>query len=196
MNNKKNTENVENPENDIKTLTQEEFSKYIKEIPVTTDNWKEYVTIESKEKQNFDSFGEVTRTYYQPYAKIEDNNVYGYLLLEVKVISSDIMLNDGFTDTNIISVTSGRDSEIYIPNHKDNAMCTANDLQCTRIKGNLYTIDLPEDIWGTKGEIIIETSEKYREHVHGNNEAIIISKDTYIEDLGIMINMENMDSTY
>ena len=71
-------------------------------------------------------------------------------------------------------------------------------MKCNRIKGKLYTIELPDDIWETNSDgkkyITIETSEKYKQNVKGDNEYYTIHKDTYLEDLGRMVSSENMQN--
>ena len=173
---------------ETKTLTQEELSKYIKEIPITTDNWKDYVTIENKKVENKDQFGDVISYTNQYYTKIKENNIYGYLLLKV---NWNDRVNEN--DSASIEVMSGRDTDIFIPfiSTENVKTYTINDFQCIKLKGNLYTIDLPDDIWENNNQISVETSEKYRENVQGNNEYIYITKDNYIEEFGEMVEYEN-----
>ena len=171
----------------IKILTQEELSKYIKEIPITTDNWKDYVTMENKTEEEEDTFGEVIGYINKHYLKIKGDNIYGYLLLEVNF--TDKTYNDNLK-TNI-NVTSGQETNLNVLDIRNSDKTyNINDLQCTRLKGKLYTIDLPDDIWENNNEISIETSEKYRENMHGDNEEIFITKNNYIEQLGRMIYWE------
>lgn len=89
-----------------------------------------------------------------------------------------------------ILVFGNNEALIYYSTLKNNISLTINDIECIQIKSSLYTIDLPDDIWKNNDKIKIETSEKYRQNVHGDNEYCYISKDTYIEDLSDMVYCE------
>lgn len=67
-----------------KIISREEFSQYITEIPITTENWKDYITLECETRENKNDFGEITSTtkYYQLKLK---ENVYGYEILKINI---------------------------------------------------------------------------------------------------------------
>lgn len=195
----KESNNNNSNKNDVITLTQEQLAQYTTELPITIDNWKDYIELEDKEEENKDAFGEITRIDKYTSLKIKDN-IFGYITIEYEITDKNL-LEYPTSPTQTVTIASGESSNNYINfiTDKNNGKSitkdrtfTINYMKCNRIKGKLYTIDLPDDIWGTQNEIIIETSEKYRENVDGDNGYINISKDDYIKQLGHMIRLEEI----
>ena len=69
-------------EHETKIISKEEFSQYITEIPITTENWKNYFDYEYKKVENKDAFGEIISTNYEPHLKLKDN-MYGLSLIHI-----------------------------------------------------------------------------------------------------------------
>ena len=53
--------NNSNKDNEKKIVTQEQLAQYTTELPITIDNWKNYIELEDKEEEQKDAFGEITR---------------------------------------------------------------------------------------------------------------------------------------
>lgn len=162
--------------NTVKSISQEEFSQYIaEEIPITTENWKNYFEYEYKETENKDAFGEVISTTYDPTLKLKDN-MYGYVVLQIE-INSDLYSNYEYKRDLIIN---SNDTILPMADFrlKSGATITMNDIICTKAKGNLYTLNLPEDIWQ-----IDETNGKRYFNVGTEYDCTPYWEDTYISQL-------------
>lgn len=161
--------------NTVKVMSQEEFSQYITEIPITTENWKNYFEYEYKKVENKDAFGEIKSTSYEPHLKLKDN-MYGYVVLQIE-INSDLYSNYEYKRDLIIN---SNDTILPMADFrlKSGATITMNDIICTKTKGNLYTLNLPEDIWQ-----IDETNGKRYFNVGTEYDCITYWEDTYISQL-------------
>ena len=137
-------DNQTTEKNTVKVISQEEFSQYITEIPITTENWKNYFEYEYRKVENKDAFGEITSISYEPHLKLKDN-MYGYVVLQVE-INSNLYNNYEYKQNLIIS---SNDTILPMADFrlKSNVTITINDIICTKAKGSLYTLNLPEDIW-------------------------------------------------
>lgn len=198
--------NNSNKDNEKKIVTQEQLAQYTTELPITIDNWKNYIELEDKEEEQKDAFGEITRIEKYTSLKMKDNNVYGYITIEYEITDKNLLEYPDYP-TQTTTIYNGNSSYRYINfitdknNNKSitkDRTFTINDMKCNRIKGKLYTIELPDDIWETNSDgkkyITIEPSEKYKQNVKGDNEYYTIHKDTYLEDLGRMVSSENMQN--
>lgn len=198
---KESSNNNSNKDNAKKIITQEELAKYTTELPITTDNWKDYIELEDKEEEQKDAFGEITRIDKYTSLKMKDNNVYGYITIQYEITNKNLLAfpND---PTQTTTIYNGNSSYMYINfiNDKNNNKSitkdktfTINDMKCNRIKGKLYTIDLPNNIWQVdeqgKEYITIELTENSKKTYMEDTKKIY--KDTYIKDLGQMIYFEN-----
>lgn len=134
-----------------KYISQEEFSKYTTEIPITIENWKDYITLEFEKKEEKDSFGEVVKTFEQPYFKLKDN-IYGYMILEIDFNKN--ILKDLYSRNKSGLVVTMRGIKTEIPTYqiKDDCKLAFDDIECSKVKGTLYLLDLPEDIWQVQQE--------------------------------------------
>ena len=94
-------DNQTTEKNTVKVISQEEFSQYITEIPITTENWKNYFEYEYRKVENKDAFGEITSISYEPHLKLKDN-MYGYVVLQVE-INSNLYNNYEYKQNLIIS---------------------------------------------------------------------------------------------
>ena len=167
---------IEDNQTTIKIISQEEFSQYIaEEIPITTENWKNYFEYEYKETENKDAFGEVISTTYDPTLKLKDN-MYGFVILQIEINSN---LYDNYEYKQDLNIYR---NDTILPmadfRLKSGATITMNDIICTKTKGNLYTLNLPEDIWQ-----IDETNGKRYFNVGTEYDCITYWEDTYISQL-------------
>lgn len=167
---------IEDNQTTIKIISQEEFSQYIaEEIPITTENWKNYFEYEYKETENKDAFGEVISTTYDPTLKLKDN-MYGFVILQIEINSN---LYDNYEYKQDLNIYS---NDTILPmadfRLKSNATITMNDITCTKAKGSLYTLNLPEDIWQ-----IDETDGKRYFNVGTEYDYTTYWEDTYISQL-------------
>ena len=162
-------------EHEIKIISKEEFSQYITEIPITTENWKNYFDYEYKKVENKDAFGEIISTKYEPHLKLKDN-MYGYVVLQIEIN------NNLYSDYEYKTTLNIRSNDTTLPmadfRLKSNATITMNDIICTKAKGSLYTLNLPEDIWQVE-----ETDGKKYFNVATENGYTTCWEDTYINQL-------------
>lgn len=114
-------------------INQARFHELVEEIELTTENWQDYIEVYSytEETVEKDAFGEIvstnTSTFYALGAK---NNRYYHLREFV------IEWKDKATGELII-----RQGEIVEAESFD-----LDQYECTRIKGTLYLIDIPEEV--------------------------------------------------
>ena len=154
-------------EHEIKIISKEEFSQYITEIPITTENWKDYITIECETKENKNEFGEITSTTEHWNFKLKEN-MYGYAILKVK---------HNNINTEIVHTIKSSTTPLGIQ-LKNNTTPDINDMECLQAKGSLYTLNLPEDIWQVE-----ETDGKKYFNVATENGYTTCWEDTYINQL-------------
>lgn len=168
-------DNQTTEKNTVKVISQEEFSQYITEIPITTENWKNYFEYEYRKVENKDAFGEITSISYEPHLKLKDN-MYGYVVLQVE-INSNLYNNYEYKQNLIIS---SNDTILPMADFrlKSGATITMNDITCTKAKGSLYTLNLPEDIWQ-----IDETDGKRYFNIGTENNYETYKEDSYINRL-------------
>lgn len=120
-------------ENGYSFINQARFHELVEEVELTTENWLDYLEVYSytEEKVEKDAFGEIvstdTSTYYTLGAK---NNRYYHLrrfVIEWKdKATGELEIHEGE-----IVEKENFDLEQY---------------ECTRIKGTLYLIDIPEEV--------------------------------------------------
>lgn len=159
----------------IRVMTEEEFAQYTTEIPITTENWKNYFDYEYKKVEDKDAFGEIISTKYEPHLKLKDN-IYGYAVLRIE-INNNLYSDYEYKTTLIIG---SNDTTLPIADFrlKSGATITMNDITCTKAKGNLYALNLPEDIWQ-----IDETDGKRYFNIGTENSYTIYKEDNYINQL-------------
>ncbi len=161
-----------------KQYTYEEISQYKKEIPITTENWKEYITTEDTTAENKDNFGNVTSKYEKTQLKLKDN-ICGYVVLELNIPKNkynkkqNIVIiggtNNYYENSLIIYGEQTKEGDITIYHER----FTLDDLEVVQIKGYIYTIDIPEEMWRTRKN----SGEKYI-----NYENITLYKDNTNEN--------------
>lgn len=148
-----------------KIISQEEFSQYITELPVTTENWKDYFECKDITKESKNAFGEVTSIGKTTQLKLKDN-IYGCLILKLK-INKDLVAFD--REEAIITVNRqyiNLNDSISLKNKSNDknnfdGTISMNELTCIQVKGSLYKIDLPDNIWQDNG--IVNTTGKTTE---------------------------------
>lgn len=173
---------------DLKIISREEFSQYTTEIPITIENWKNYIDLEDVSEEQKNDFGEVTIISKRTKLKLKDN-MYGYMILEIEYTNSS---GKPYTRTIRISpydTYSAEHNKSSEKNIYDYTITTEefNNLKCVKAIGKVYTLNLPQDIWQTKnGEkcFRIEHNHSYREY----------SEDRYIFDLSMQMYEEYKES--
>lgn len=175
LNNRQTTQSIvdnNEPKQEIKEISKEEFRKYIKQIDITTDNWKDYFEIEYKTLEDKDAFGEVIGTQKLIIFKL-NNKYYGIGELIDTALEIEYPLekaNPEYTLRDIInktalSINNGSNSATMgVPNWiKKNENITIDDIKCTRAKGTLYYLDnIPSEYWNImQGSSIAGKTEEY-----------------------------------
>ena len=159
----------------IRVMTEEEFAQYTTEIPITTENWKNYFDYEYKKVENKDAFGEIISTKYEPHLKLKDN-IYGYAVLQIEINNN--LYSDYEYKKDLIIGSNDTTLPMADFRLKSGATITMNDITCTKAKGSLYTLNLPEDIWQ-----IDETDGKRYFNIGTENSYTIYKEDNYINQL-------------
>lgn len=177
-------------ENNISSISQEEFSKYKTEITITPENWKDYVIAENRTEENKDDFGEVKSIEKNTYLKLKDD-ICGYVILEFKIpnITDEetyILIGgtEGYSVTSYSESTTSIDSVTKIPTY--DSTFNIDELEDVKVNGYIYTIDLPDDVWKTdkngneyfRLEMDKNYSNRYYKEEHTNSD-----RSNYIERL-------------
>ncbi|MBQ9297890.1 MAG: hypothetical protein IJ223_02465 [Clostridia bacterium] len=157
----KNTENY---------ISKEEFEQYKNELPITTDNWKDYIELEYEKKEYKDTFGDVIKSEKVPCLKFKKDNIIGYMVLKF-IINKDV-IDSRFSNEITISV-NGNKQEIS-PQILEGKELTINDMECIQLKGKLYEINIPEDKWEE-----FKTTRITNKFVEGEN--VTIEERKYID---------------
>ncbi len=134
-----------------KRYTYEELSQYKKEISITAENWKDYVTTEDRTQETKDDFGRITNKDERTILKLKDN-IGGYAIFEFEVPNSyfgekTLSIIGGIDSVGVAigTGTSRKEGDIIVKNYR----YTLDDLKLVQVKGYIYTIDIPEEIWQT-----------------------------------------------
>ena len=159
----------------IRVMTEEEFAQYTTEIPITTENWKNYFDYEYKKVENKDAFGEIISTKYEPHLKLKDN-IYGYAVLQIEINNN--LYSDYEYKKDLIIGSNDTTLPMADFRLKSGATITMNDITCTKAKGSLYTLNLPEDIWQ-----IDESDGKRYFNIGTENSYTMYKEDSYINQL-------------
>lgn len=179
----RNTRTNNNYKNTI--ISQEQFSQYITEIPITIENWQDYISLEDIEEQNKDAFGEIKNIYKVSRLKLKDNVDYGYVVFKLK-INKDQLVRTDISDEVIVTIRGNYENSgtIYLAGLKDknadekitdNTM-NINNFQCIQVKGSVYNIKIPEELWQTDigtGEQYINVGNENEYTTHWKNNLII-----------------------
>lgn len=142
-------------ENDgVKCINSERFGECLEVIELTLDNWKDYIDVitYSEEIVNKDAFGEVIST------ETEVHHVFG-VNTELYYYYEDVAIELENVET--------CEKTIYEFTGQGNSVSEDFDLskyECTRIKGKIYFVDLPEEViysplpeWNYKCGFILES---------------------------------------
>ncbi len=163
---KDDTENVEKEKDDsvliekggVIYIKYEKFGELLERIELTTENWKDYIKVSAYEEEtvNRDAFGEIvsteTRTGYCIGAGNERYHQFQDAIIELK--------NKETGELTIYSL-DGRYNEGALSRYLTESI-NLDDYECTRIKGRLYFVDLPEEAilspvtdWGYENGFIL-----------------------------------------
>lgn len=156
---------VKSIEKNEKSISKEEFKKYIKKVDITTENWKDYFVLERNIHEEKNSFGDIVST--ANYFIFKLNNSY-YDIAEFNGISLEVeipkekALNLGgeIYNTKIIDFynSAKQSNEIYDGALIKNAdvILTIDDFKCIRAKGSLYYLDnIPSEFWNVNEDSLI-----------------------------------------
>lgn len=170
----------------MKIMTEEEFAQYTTEIPITTENWKNYVDIQDVEEEVKNNLQEVERTNKLTKISLKNENIYGCIVLKLKIINADTTDNE-----QIATLYNGNDvqagmSMIRDKNEDEKIYDTRvgiDNIQCIQATGILYKVEIPEDIWQ-----IDENGKEYfmisNGSIQGHSGYNIYYKDNYLQILG------------
>lgn len=169
----------------INVMTEEELAQYTTEIPITTENWKDYVDVQDVDEEVKNAFQEVERINKLTKLSLKNENIYGCIVLKLKIINADT------TDKEqIITLYNGMDGQAGLAMIRDknkdkkiyDVRVGIDNIQCVQVMGNLYKVEIPENIWQTdqngKECIKIQFKDKYNQGYQ------IYYKDNYLQNLG------------
>lgn len=167
-------------------MTEEEFAQYITEIPITIENWRDYVDIQDVEEEVKNDLQEVERTNKLTKISLKNENIYGCIVLKLKIINATTTDNE-----QIVTLYNGNDiqagmSMIRDKNEDEKIYDTRvgiDNIQCIQATGILYKVEIPEDIWQ-----IDENGKEYfmisNGSIQGHSGYNIYYKDNYLQILG------------
>lgn len=159
--------NIEEKQLEKQIISREEFETYITEVPITTENWKNYFTLENKNNEL--------------HLIVNQSNMFGYLELCFKIDSDFTEEIFNYEDFPCVNPIRKQDNTLNIVGLKENVEITIDDLECSEIRGSFYKIDLPEELWQTDDTgsqyIKVGTKDKFR----------TLEKENYLEKLGFLL---------
>lgn len=167
-------------------ISEEEFAQYTTEIPITIENWKDYVDIQDIDEEVKNDFQEVERTNKLTKLSLKNENIYGCIVLKLKIINADTTDNE-----QIVTLYNGNDSQaglgMIMDKNKDKKIYDTrvgiDNIQCIQATGNLYKVEIPEDKWqiDEKGNEYFMISNGNTQGYSGYNKYY---KDNYLQNLG------------
>lgn len=130
------------------TISLEEFLNHIKKVDITTKNWKEYFEFEQTTEETKDPFGEVTGLQTHNVIKVKDNNLSysSYAVLEIEIPKGKAIY-----DTKQIAYLENGNSYKFFDNYI-NGTITTDEITCTKAKGSVFYLDLPDNYWNLNKE--------------------------------------------
>lgn len=116
----------------VLSIKGDKFAELIECIELTTENWQDYIKFYSYEKEQKDAFGDVTssNTYYCIGAGNERYYHFDETVIELKN-----------KETGELTIY-----EFGYHGYVVSEDFNLEDYECTRIKGKLYFVDLPEEV--------------------------------------------------
>lgn len=186
FNNRKRAEETAK-QNETKIISEEEFAQYTTEIPITTENWQDYMELEDVTKENKNAFGEVENIMKNTQIKLKDN-LYGYVVLEFNITNKDLLSTTSNDSTYIIEIyPDGEFNSMRLKyrnegNNVYDSTLTINDLECIKAKGSVYTLDLPEELWQIENTMPPNIGKKCF-YLGTKDRYSIYYEDNYIEQL-------------
>ena len=116
---------------DVPVINAMRFEELVEKVELTTENWRDYIDVCSYNVETVceDAFGEIlsTETYtaYELGAKGDKYYNFHNFAIELKHKTTGDLLPDLFAVEGNVSL---------------------DDYECTRIKGTLYLVDIPEEV--------------------------------------------------
>ena len=127
-------------------LNIERLNEIIEVVELTTDNWRDYIKVHpyTEEKVSYDAFGEVTSTetvvHYLLGVGEDRYHQFDNVIIELKNKSNGEL-----------SIHRRNQNEGGGPLPSVSADFDIDDYECTRIKGTVYFVDLPEEVIWREG---------------------------------------------
>lgn len=146
-----------------KEISKEEFRKYIKQVDITTENWKDYFEIEKET----DGFGDVISTQNAIILSLKNNYYNEFdttdISLEIE-IPEEKAFDYNYTKQTVQLLANNNKTSISTQNFlKDNESITIDDIECTSATGTIYYLDnIPNEYWNIEeGHTVGGKTEAY-----------------------------------
>ncbi len=131
-------------QNGFPIMSKEEFMSYVTAVELTTENWRDYLEIGIRKEELKDAFGDV----------VSVNEWYAWQLKEglSAQASKDLAFRIEDTKSNCKATMEAwfvRDfgtREIW-HDSPSKRVYVADDFKCTKAKGIIYLINIPNDLW-------------------------------------------------
>ena len=170
-----------------KEISTEEFRKYIKQINITTENWKDYFELEEETQEEKNAFGDIISSQRLITFKLNDNYYENAdttdIALEIEIPEEKAL--DYKQNKTTIQLFAGR-NEISITTQgliKDNENITINDIKCTRAVGTIYYLDnIPDEYWNIENGMTVGGKTEEYINVDGTKYYKYNSNYVYLKD--------------
>lgn len=169
-----------------KYIPQKELAKYIAKVPITTENWQDYMELEDYETVSKNDFGDILSISKNTRLKLKNDNIYTTGVLEFEITNPDLMNPyadvtksilkfDGYsiTSTDNFFVSKEQDQDTNILDYR----ITINDIKCVRTTGNVYIFNIPDSFWS------VEKGYKYL-YIENQNERYLYDRNFWVGQLG------------
>ena len=129
---------IQNPESGTPMINIKRFNELMVTVELTTENWMDYIEVctYSREEVEKDAFGEIvsteTITHYELGAK--GNKYYNFRDFVIELKNKTTGELETYKGTN----------DAWIPEVEED-FCL-DEYECTRIKGTLYLVDIPDEV--------------------------------------------------
>lgn len=151
-------------------ISKTDFIKYIKQIDITTDNWKDFFEVEESKEDERNAFNDIVDT--QRYITFKLNNNY-YDIGELENVALEVEVSKEKADVANQTFNNSKTIQFYEGNNKmkqsalnwikADKSVTIDDFKCTRATGTLYYLDnIPDKYWNIEeGMTVGEKNEQY-----------------------------------
>ena len=148
-----------------KRISKEEFTKYIKQVDITTENWKDYFEITEETKEYKNNFGDITETVSDIIFKLNDKYYdVGELYntsLEIEIPKDKALNIAGEIYNKRIIEFNNKSKSLVISKpgflKNDKETITLDEIKCIRATGILYYLDnIPKEYWNIADDTIDE----------------------------------------